>query len=339
MNEIAPHPRKAATVIGHDAASAALDSAAASGRLPHAWLLAGPRGIGKATLAYRFARTLLAARTADPLVAAGAHPDLVAVERSLDPKRKRFRDEIVVDDVRALLNFFAHTPAEGGWRVAVVDAADELNSSAANSLLKILEEPPERGLLLLVAHRPGMVLPTVRSRCRPLRMGRLSDDDVRAVLSLHWPELPPDAEAGLVVLAEGSPGRAVTLGEVDGYGTYRELVALLETLPQFDVAAMHRFADRLAGREAAPAFRLLADLPAWWLVRMIRAGAGHPPTTEVVPGETGPYRQLLARRSLEQWVGVWERLSLLVARGAALNLDRKQIALDLLTSLGRAAGV
>lgn len=328
-------------------------AAAGGGRLPHAWLLTGPRGVGKATLAYRFARTMLAGpgglfggpsagmlgpdHPVSRRVAAGAHPDLTTVERSIDPNRKRLRDEVVVDDVRGLLTFFAHTPAEGGWRVAVVDAADEMNANAANALLKILEEPPEQGLLLLVAHRPGMVLATLRSRCRMLRLGRLSDDEVREVVSLHWPELPPETASGLVALAEGSPGSAVTLGEADGYGAYVELVSLLATLPDLGVAAAHRFADRISRREAAPAFRILAELPAWWLARMIRAGAGQPAATEVVPGETQVYARLLARRSLEQWIAVWEKALLLVARGVALNLDRKQIALNLLTSLGQAA--
>lgn len=362
MSDIAPPPHKTYGLIGHAAAESELRAAWQSGRMPHAWLIGGPQGVGKATLAYRFARSVLAAEgdlaaegegglfgAAEPLwdvppehpvfrwIAAEAHPDLFVLRRTEDAKTGKLRDGIIVDDARRLLSFFAHTPAEGGWRVAIVDAADELNVYAANALLKIIEEPPDRGLVLIVAHRPGMVLPTIRSRCRVLRTGRLEDAEVAEVLARHWPELPGETAAGLVAMAEGSPGRALALGEADGFGVYADLVALLTGLPDLDVAAMHKFADRLSRRDVGGAFRTLADLPGWWLSRMIRWGAGHPPAAEAVPGEAVAYPRLLPRRSLEQWAAVWEKLSLLAARGAARNLDHKQIALNLLTTLGQAA--
>ena len=323
--------------------------------MPHAWLLAGPRGIGKATLAYRFARTVLAGQgggglfgDSEPLwevppahpvfrrIANRAHPDLAVIERRRDPKRQdRLREEIVVGHARDAVEFFALTPAEGGWRVVIVDAADELNRSAANALLKAIEEPPLRGLVLAVTHRPGLVLPTIRSRCRMLRMARLTDAEVQRVLSQHWPELPPETAAGLVAMAEGSPGRAVTLGEADGFGFYAEVAALLGRLPQLDAVAMHRIADRLARRDLGGGFTALVELPAWWLSRLIRTGIGHPPAAEVMAGETEAFRRILPRRSLEQWVAVWEKVSLLAAQAVARNLDRRQIALTMLSIVGR----
>jgi DNA polymerase-3 subunit delta' len=191
-----PTPRQNPELFGHAAAERRLLDAWASGRLPHAWLICGPRGIGKATLAYRFARFLLKAGDAtggsgrpaslasdpqDPVfrrVAAGGHADLLTVERGWDKKRERRRGEIIVDDVRDVGAFLRLTPAEGGWRVVVVDSADEMNPNAANAILKVLEEPPRRAALLLVSHAPGRLLPTIRSRCCRLVLKPLAEDAV-----------------------------------------------------------------------------------------------------------------------------------------------------------------
>lgn len=352
------HPRKTATLVGHAAAEAELTSAFESGRMPHAWLLAGPRGIGKATLAYRFARSVLAS-TGDaggllgsapaPLtpvgadhpvfrrVAAEAHPDLCIVETGVNAKTDKPREEIVVEDARVAVPFFAHTPAEGGWRIAIIDAADELNTASANALLKVIEEPPRRGLILLIAHRPGFVLPTIRSRARTLRMKPLPASDVASVLRLQWPELQADDLRALLAMSEGSPGRAIALAEADGVGFYKELQGWVARLPAMDVAGMHRVADRLAKRDVGRGFRALAALPEWWLMRAIRTQAGHPPADEVVDGEIEVFGRVLGRRNLEHWVGVWEKVSHLLAQGIALNLDRKQLALTVLSALARAA--
>ncbi len=197
----APPPRANPDLVGHEAAERELERLYRAGRLPHAILLTGPRGIGKATLAFRFARFLLAERESrrrtrpsrsfsaasarkpgfaiDPesgvfrRIAAGGHADLLTVERAWDPRRRRLRGEIVVEDTREIAAFFRLTAAEEGWRVVIVDGAEEMNRNAANALLKILEEPPDRALLLLVSHNPGRLLPTIRSRCRRLGMAAL----------------------------------------------------------------------------------------------------------------------------------------------------------------------
>ena len=352
--EFPPPPRTTARLVGHGAAEQTLRQAWTGGRMAHAWLLAGPRGIGKATLAYRFARTVLAGQGGgglfgedEPLwevppehpvfrrIAARAHPDLAVIERQRGPKQgDRLREEIIVEHARGAVEFFSLTSAEGGWRVVIVDAADELNRSAANALLKAIEEPPERGLVLAVTHRPGLVLPTIRSRCRMLRMGRLTDAEVRQILSQHWPELPPETAAGLVAMAEGSPGRAVTLGEADGFGFYAELSSLLGKMPDLDARAMHRIADRLARRDLGAGFTALVELPAWWVSRLIRTAIGNPPA-EVMAGETEAFQRVLPRRSLEQWVAVWEKVSLLAAQAVARNLDRGPVALAMLSTVGR----
>ncbi len=208
----APHPRETFSFVGHEAEEQALLDGLRGGRMHHAWLLAGAKGLGKATLAYRFARLALgAARTGprpldvDPedqiarRIAAQSHPDLFVLRRGINDRGKP-RREIAVDDARELGAFFSLAPSEGGMRVAIIDAVDDLNRNAANAILKTLEEPPARSVLLLVCHAPGAILPTIRSRCRRLALRPVSDDLVRQASG---------ADDALVKLAKGRPGRAI----------------------------------------------------------------------------------------------------------------------------------
>ena len=225
---MAPAPRANPLLLGHEPAETTLLEAMRSGRMHHAWLITGPDGVGKATLAYRFARRLLAGMPTDhslaldpqhPVfrrVAAGAHADLLTVERAYDEKRKRTRTQIAVDDVRKISGFMSLTPAEGGWRVAIVDGAEELNQASANALLKILEEPPRRAILLLVCGAPGRLLATIRSRCRRLRLDPLGQDAMERLLAAYLPDRTADERGRLVTVAEGSPGRALLLAEQEG---------------------------------------------------------------------------------------------------------------------------
>src|SRR5438034_4587944 len=213
----APAPRANPDLVGHETAERELRRLEEAGRLPHALLLSGPRGIGKATLAFRFARFVLASGGGEGAlgalfgeadatglaiepesgtfrrVASGGHADLLTVERAYDPRRRRVRGEIIVENTREIGAFLRLTPAEGGWRVVIVDGADEMNRNAANALLKILEEPPRRALLLLVAHSPGRLLPTIRSRCRRFPLLPLPEATVAALLARYRPELDPAA--------------------------------------------------------------------------------------------------------------------------------------------------
>ncbi len=220
-------PRANPDFPGHAGAVASLYSAASSGRLHHAWLIGGQKGIGKATLAYRFARWLLAGGTAADLaldakspvfkrVAANTHADLLTIDLRFDEKRKKMQSEIVIDTVHEVGKFLRLTPGEGGWRVVVVDGAEDMNRNAANALLKLLEEPPKRAILLLVSHAPGRLLPTIRSRCRSLNLAPLPEPDVMHLLGAYAPELPAADRARLARLAEGSIGSALTLAAEGG---------------------------------------------------------------------------------------------------------------------------
>ncbi|MGE5505704.1 MAG: DNA polymerase III subunit delta' [Actinomycetota bacterium] len=358
MTDIA-HPRDTADLLGHEPAERVLLDAWTSGRMAHAWLICGPQGIGKATLAYRFARFVLSGggeggglfgdgptdlnlRPDHPVfrrVAAGGHADLKVVERGYtDDKKTKLRTEIVIDDVRGVGGFMALTPAEGGWRVAIIDSADEMNRNAANAVLKVLEEPPRNALMLLVSHSPGRLLPTIRSRCRRLVLQPLAEDRVAALLARHRPDLTDADVTALARLAEGSIGKALGLAAEGGLDLYRDLLGLLDGLPKLDVPALHGFGDRVARPENDAAFRTVTELLTWWLARLVRAGGRQGQgMTEVVPGEAALIGRLLAAASLDQWLQVWEKITSLFARTDAVNLDRKQAILSAFLAVERLA--
>jgi DNA polymerase-3 subunit delta' len=344
-----PPPWRSRRLQGHETAEKTMLAAHKSGRLHHAWLLAGPRGIGKATLAWRFARFLLAGQAqaglfgsgpesldvpADTpgrsLVDARSHPDLFHLRRTLNPDTGRMRAEIAVDDVRELGAFMHMTPAMGKWRVAIVDAADEMNRNSANAVLKILEEPPPNAVLLMVAHAPGRLLPTIRSRCRRLALQPLADDIVMRLLGDYAPDVKAEERVILARLSEGSIGRALELAGAGSLDLYREMVDVLATLPELDMARLHGFAERFArrGEEANAAWRSLNYLFDGWLKGLARRAAlGSAEAAAIVPSEGGLHQRLLAAASLDRWMEAWEKIAHLLSRADAVNLDRKQTVL------------
>lgn len=344
-----PPPWRSERLLGHETAEKTLLAAQQSGRLHHAWLLAGPRGIGKATLAWRFARFLLAGQAQGGLFGGGpdsldvpadapgrslidarSHPDLFHLRRTLNPDTGRMRAEIAVDDVRELGAFMHMTPAMGQWRVAIVDSADEMNRNSANAVLKILEEPPPNAVLLIVAHAPGRLLPTIRSRCRRLALQPLADDIVVRLLGDYAPHVKVEERAVLARLSEGSIGRALELAGAGSLELYREMVDVLATLPDLDMARLHGFAERFArrGEEANAAWRSLNYLFDGWLKGLARRAAlGREETAAIVPSESGLQARLLAAASLDRWIEAWEKVAHLLSRADAVNLDRKQTVL------------
>jgi DNA polymerase-3 subunit delta' len=317
----APPPRENATLIGHAAAEAAMQAALAGSRLHHAWLITGPDGVGKATLAYRFARRLLAGgaslamASTDPVfrrVAAGTHADLLTVEREWDEKKKRLKKQIAVDSVRDIPRFLQLTPAEGGWRVVIIDGAEDVNAASANALLKVLEEPPARAVLILVCSAPGRLLPTIRSRCRRLALSPLGEADMAQVLTRYLPTLDAQARQTLIALAEGSPGRALALVE-DGGLALHAMVEEVLAAPTFPLLRAYEFSDKL--REQA-AFETFMGLLRRALARAVVAYArGVADAAEA---------RLIETRPIAAWGEIAERLGRLTEETEALNLDRRQ---------------
>jgi len=337
----APHPRETGHLFGQETAEAAFLDAWNSGRLHHGWLLTGPRGVGKATLAWRIARFLLTdppmpAETLDPQpghpalprLMALSEPGLMLLRRPWDEKAKRLKQDITVDEVRRLGGFFGLS-AGGGRRVVLVDAADDLNPSAANAILKLLEEPPKRATLLLVAQKPAGLLPTIRSRCRVLRLGRLGPKDLaRAVAQAGGPE------DGLA-LADGSVGAALSLG-AGGADIYARLISLYAR-GQMDRGAARKLADACAGRLGAERLQQTLDAIERLLHRAARAGLlGPPPDAEAREAET------LARlaphdRAARDWAALAQRLSERAAHARAVNIDPVAIIWDALAAIDEGA--
>lgn len=357
--EGAPHPREATRLIGQEAAEQAFLAAYGAGRLHSGWLLTGPRGVGKATLAYRIAAFLLAEPSdgdgglfgAPPspetldippespdaaLIRSGAHPRLFVVRRGPNPKGDRLSDVIRVDEVRGLKNFFQLSAANGGRRVVIIDAADEMNPNAANAVLKALEEPPARTTLLLIAHQPSRLLPTIRSRCRELRLSPLGAEDLTRVLAGIGQDA--DAPEALAVLSDGSAGAALSLLGHDGLKLYADLVTLLADLPQMKRSEALRLADACAGRGADHRFALTLDLIDHFLARAARTGLLGEPQSQAAPGEA----RLLVRlaphdRAARAWADLQQEVSARARRGRAVNLDPAALILDILFRIEQTA--
>ncbi|NNK68300.1 MAG: DNA polymerase III subunit delta' [Rhodobacteraceae bacterium] len=357
--EDAPHPRDTRALIGQAAAEAAFLDAYAGGRLHHAWLITGPRGVGKATLAWRIARFLLteapveaglfgvpeAPGTLDidpehPVarrIGAGSESRLFLLRRTWNPKTKRLPATIGVDEARGLKNFFAMSAADGGRRVVIVDAADELTVNAANALLKLLEEPPDRCTILLISHQPARLLPTIRSRCRELRCATLAPDDLARALEQAGIEGPQDA-AALGELAAGSVGAAIGLASEDGPGLYASLIKLAGSMPRVDRTAVLKLADSAGarGREARRDLTLrLIDL---FLARLARSGSGAAPAQEAAPGEAAELARLSPDpQAARDWAALQQELSGRATHALAVNLDPASLILDMILRINETA--
>jgi DNA polymerase-3 subunit delta' len=345
-------PREVDRLFGHDAARAEFGEALASGRLHHAWLLVGPEGVGKATLAYHLAREVLAHGeeggahapiAADhPVfrkVAGLAHPNLLLIRRSWNDKTKRYSQWIGVDEVRRLRSFLGHSAGETGWRVVIVDRADDLNQNAANAILKALEEPPLRTLFLLVATAEGRIPVTIRSRCRTLRVTGLDREDlegaVRAALERDDHEVDAKTLSTALALSQGSVRRALELATGEGIALYRDIVTALAKLPELDGQAAHKLAERIGGFGADnERLELFLSLLLGLMERLIRTAA----SGQGAIGEEGALaRRLLDRATLPQWVDAWEAIGQAKADAASLNLDRSLLVLETFYRLQQAA--
>ena len=348
-----PHPRMTGQLIGHEEQVAMLRGALDGSACHHAWLIAGPEGVGKATLAYAAARYALATpaergteagdrlgidprgRTARQ-VAALSHPGLLVIRRAYDPKDKRFRAVITIDEVRRLKGFLSHTGGSGGRRVVIVDAMDELNIAAANALLKSLEEPPPGTLFLLVTSEPGRLLATIRSRCRLLTVGRLSDGETRAAAEAAAQaadepialDQPPEWE-NVLAAASGSVRRCLMLLGGEGTGAAAAARQAVALLPKVDWSAANKLADDLASPANATAFEMFFSVLLDQMAAVARAGAGV--GGDDMQGRLG--RRLAEGGRLASWAELWESIAADKSAAVALNLDRRTLVLETLERL------
>ncbi len=358
--EGAPHPRETPHLLGQGSAESQFLDSYRTARLHHAWLISGPRGVGKATLAWKIARFLLSEtgesgdmfgtpalpdtlETSDktPLaqrLLALSEPRLFLLRRPYDAKTERLKQQITVDETRKLKSFFNLSAADGGRRVVIIDAVDEMNQNAANALLKLLEEPPEGAVLLLISHQPSRLLATIRSRCRELRCHPLNPADLAQALQNTGVTGERSDAPALAALAGGSVGEALRLTNLAGQETYQEILDLFSSRPDLDRARALSLAESAAGRGAAARFELLLHLLDLFLIRLARTGASGPPLIEAGKGEA----ELLLRMAPGPNAGrLWaETQQLLGARaqhGRAVNLDPAALILDMVLRIDRTA--
>ena len=333
-----PLPQEQSDLFGHDQAQQILLESYRSERLHHAWLIGGQRGIGKATLAFQFARFMLAyphrfsdnCKHAKSLTDFGdmeptnynsilSHPNVLHLSRPWNVTAKQYRNEITVDEVRRTIPFYGTTAGQDGWRICIVDAADEMNLNAANALLKILEEPPEQAIFLVLAHAPGRLLPTIRSRCRRLDLKPLSKENlIQAIEKYDIIKECTEKQLELVVqISEGSVRRAATLLANKGIEIAESFEQIFQKLPKTDVNSMITFAEKVSARNALDDFELFQDLVRSNIRRLIHQGI----------------EKNIQLNSLVNWVEVWEEINEKSSLVDEFNLDKKQLVINTLNRL------
>ncbi|MBB3020009.1 DNA polymerase-3 subunit delta' [Microvirga lupini] len=335
--EGAPHPREQFAFFGHREGEEAFLEGLRSGRLHHAWLIGGAQGIGKATLAYRVARAVLDPQKAGDRsltsldvptesqvarqVAALSHPNLAVLRRSPPTDKKAASTTIPVDAVRRALNMFGSTAANGGYRVCIVDSAEDLTISSANALLKVIEEPPPRSLFLIVSHAPQRVLPTIRSRCRRLLLRPLGDQEIRATigsLGSPWSDIPRDLVDQALRYGEGSVRRTLELLDAEKVAFIDQVTKLLDGLPRTDTKQILALAEALARRDADDSYELTLETVQRWVSERLHDRAG------------------LGASRLAPLVEVCEKIGRSAREIDVFNLDRRPFILTMFDDLADA---
>lgn len=334
-----PHPAETVELVGHEETVSQILQQYTSGRMHHALLLTGPRGIGKATLAMRIAAHVFRHPVGSyaPLVldhaemndaingkiAARSHPNLLHMTRPWDDKTKKFKTQLTVDVIRLTVPFFGTSRGEEGWRIAIVDAADDMNASAANALLKILEEPPHNTLFFVLSHSPAKVLPTIRSRCQQVSLKPLEEAQVLSILDKFGAldGLSADDTALLGRLAKGSVRAGLLLTRENGLEIYKSFMTACQRLDRPDWAQIQTMAEKVTARGKEDGFRLLLEFANEFM-------EGH------AAGRLGGKNDI---SSLARWAHVWEKTQNSTRIADGYNLDKKQVILNLFQDMGEAA--
>lgn len=335
-------PRSNTKLYGHEEIEELLLSDLKAGKLAHGIILSGERGIGKATLAYRFARALLSdsgdmeLRENDPVfhrIVANSHSDLLVIELLYDPKKDEYANEISIEQSRTIAQSLSLTPAEGKWRVVIIDSADALNVKSANSILKILEEPPPQTIIMLIAHNAGQLLPTIRSRCRVIALKPLSRSNFERVLYHTSPEITGDELSALGIISGFSPGIALELKEQGALELYNEILELFVLSQRMDSQRLLRFSESIgSGKKAHANWQLFTHITLCILERITKKSAG-----AAVPlisnAEMASIGKLVKMHRPDIWAKKWQEALSQFLLAQRLHLDYKQVAITFFHSL------
>ena len=309
---ITPH------LIGHDEAMQQVAEALKSGRMHHAWLLSGVEGIGKNTLAHHIAASVLSGgeneigkinlqHRVTKLITAEAHPDMLVIRRGVDEKTGEPRKVIVVDDVLKIAQFLHKTSTHGGWRVVIIDEAHLLNRNGQNAVLKILEEPPSRTLILITVTTPGALLPTIRSRCRVLPLAPLTDKQMKPILMRNAPELSDAQLTRLIALSGGSVGFALKVAQTETLPLFEEVEGMLASNNQLDLSRLHKIAEKISPKSEGESYDVMTTLLVNHLSQAVKNMAV----------------EQAAVANLDKKMKLWEKVEASFALADQANLDRK----------------
>lgn len=335
-------PRTNTQLFGHTETETMLLDDLKAGKLAHGLIFSGARGTGKATLAYRFARALLSGKNDMELspeapvfrrIAANSHSDLLVIELLYNPKKNEYANDINVEQARTIPEFLSLTPAEGRWRVVIIDSADNMNTNSANAILKILEEPPPQAILMLVSHNVGGLLPTIRSRCRMIALKPLSYDNFTRAVRLNFPEIDDNELTALGVISSLSVGIAQELKAQGAITLYNEILELFPSSLHIDNQLTLKFCDKIgSGKKAHGNWQLFTHVTLCILERVARKAAGVN-VVAINEEEGAVLNKLAAIHNAAIWARKWQETASQFLLAQRLHLDYKQVALAFFHSL------
>ena len=350
----APHPMLANEIIGHSSPKLCFLSSFANNRLPQCWLLAGDRGIGKASFAWLIAKFLLTTKyqpadlkidlneaninsifkpksgsTLNRIIS-GSEQRLYIVRREYNEKRKTFFKNISINDVRKLQSYCSLSIADGGKRVIIIDAADDLNKSSSNALLKLLEEPPKNTIFLLISHQPNHLLPTLKSRCQKLSFSNLDQTDLGAVLTAIGCKIDPSDEVSLSILSKGSAGAACRLINSNCINLYRDILNLASSLPNLNINKILKLNQNYFAKAKPSEFEMFAEMMQHFFSRLCKTGVMQKPLLPSVTDNEAKIMKSLCPnlKSARLWSEAANISLSKLNKGYLLNIDIESLILD-----------